>query len=51
MEANNNYMLQSWRVKITPVPFAVLYMNQDVKLNYLYAALCLVGAVYFIFRG
>jgi len=33
------------------VPFAVLYMRQDVKLDYLYAGLCLVGACYFIFRG
>jgi uncharacterized protein (DUF486 family) len=33
------------------VPFAVLYMNQPVKLDYLWAALCIVGAVYFIFRG
>jgi uncharacterized protein len=33
------------------VPFAVLYMNQPVKLDYLWAALCLGGAVYFIFRS
>jgi uncharacterized protein (DUF486 family) len=33
------------------VPFAVLYMNQPVKLDYLWAALCIMGAVYFIFRG
>ena len=32
------------------VPFAVLYMNQPLKWDYLYAALCLMGAVYFIFR-
>ena len=32
------------------VPFAVLYMNQPVKLDYVWAALCLVGAVYFVFR-
>lgn len=32
------------------VPFAVFYMGQAVKLNYLYAGLCLVGAVYFIFK-
>ncbi len=32
------------------VPFAVLYMNQPLKLDYLYAGLCLMGAVYFIFR-
>jgi hypothetical protein len=32
------------------VPFAVMYMNQPLKLDYLWAGLCLVGAVYFIFR-
>jgi uncharacterized protein (DUF486 family) len=33
------------------VPFAVLYMKQPLKLDYLWAGLCLVGAVYFIFRS
>jgi uncharacterized protein (DUF486 family) len=33
------------------VPFAVLYMGEPVKLDYLWAGLCLMGAVYFIFRG
>ena len=33
------------------VPFAMLYMQQPLKLDYLWAALCLVGAVYFIFRA
>lgn len=33
------------------VPFAVIYMNQPLKLDYLYAALCMMGAVYFIFRA
>jgi len=33
------------------VPFALLYMGQPIKLDYLWAALCLVGAVYFVFRG
>ena len=32
------------------VPFAWLYMGQPLKLDYLWAALCLLGAVYFIFR-
>ena len=32
-------------------PFAVAYMNQPLKLDYLWAGLCLVGAVYFIFRS
>jgi uncharacterized protein len=33
------------------VPFAVLYMGQPLKLDYLWAGLCLMGAVYFIFRS
>ena len=33
------------------VPFAVFYLDQPLKLDYLWAGLCLVGAVYFIFRG
>jgi hypothetical protein len=32
------------------VPFAMLYMGEGLKLNYLWAALCLMGAVYFIFK-
>jgi len=33
------------------VPFVVLYMKQPIKLDYLWAALCMLGAVYFIFRN
>ena len=33
------------------VPFAVLYMNQPIKLDFLWAGLCLMGAVYFTFRA
>ncbi len=33
------------------VPFSVLYMGQTLKLDYLWAALCLVGAAYFMFRS
>ncbi len=33
------------------VPFVVLYMKQPLKLDYLWAALCRLGAVYFIFRN
>jgi len=33
------------------VPFAVLYMRQPLKLNFLWAGLCMVGAVYFMFRA
>ena len=33
------------------VPIAVIYLKEPVRLNYLWAALCLLGAVYFVFRG
>ena len=33
------------------VPFAMAYMDQPLKLDYLWAALCMVGAVYFVFRA
>jgi uncharacterized protein (DUF486 family) len=32
------------------VPFAVFYMKEPVRLNFLWAGLCLLGAVYFMFR-
>lgn len=33
------------------VPFSVFYMKEGMKLDYLWATLCLIGAVYFMFRG
>ncbi len=33
------------------VPFALIYMKEPLRLNYLWAGLCLMGAVYFIFKG
>jgi len=33
------------------VPFSILYMNNPVKLNFLWAGLCLLGAVYFTFKS
>ena len=33
------------------VPFAILYMKQPLKLDFLWAGLCLVAAAYFMFRG
>jgi uncharacterized protein len=33
------------------VPFAFFYMKQPLRLDFLWAALCICGAVYFIFRG
>ena len=33
------------------IPFAMFYMHQPIKLDYLWAGLCILGAVYFIFRS
>jgi len=33
------------------VPFAVLYMKQPVRLDFVWAGLCIMGAMYFMFRG
>ena len=33
------------------VPFAIIYMQQPIKLDFLWAGLCLMGAVYFMFRS
>jgi uncharacterized protein (DUF486 family) len=33
------------------VPFSILYLREPVKLDYLWAGLCLCGAAYFMFRG
>jgi uncharacterized protein (DUF486 family) len=43
-------MLQEVITLAVFVPFALIYMRQPLRLDYLWAALCLVGAVYFIFR-
>ncbi|MFZ6655725.1 DMT family protein [Undibacterium sp. TJN19] len=44
-------ILQEALTLIVFVPFAMLYMGQPFKLDYVWAGLCLVGAVYFIFRN
>lgn len=44
-------MLQEAIALAVFVPFAVFYMKQPVKLDYLYACLCIMGALYFMFRG
>jgi len=44
-------ILQEVITLIVFVPFAMLYMGQGLRLNYLYAGVCLLGAVYFIFRS
>jgi hypothetical protein len=33
------------------IPFAIFYMKQSIRLDFLWAALCMCGAVYFVFRG
>jgi uncharacterized protein (DUF486 family) len=33
------------------VPFSIFYLQEPIKLNYLWAALCICGAVYFVFWG
>jgi uncharacterized protein (DUF486 family) len=33
------------------VPFVLFYMRQPLKLDYLWASLCMLGAVYFVFRS
>jgi len=43
-------MLQEIIALTVFVPFAAIYMKEPVRLNYLWAALCLCGAVFFVFR-
>ena len=43
-------MLQEIIALTVFVPFAALYMRESVRLNYLWAGLCLCGAVFFMFR-
>ena len=44
-------ILQEVITLVVFVPFLVLYMKQGLKLDYLWAGLCIVGAVYFVFRS
>jgi uncharacterized protein (DUF486 family) len=44
-------ILQEVITLVVFVPFAMLYMGQAIKLDYLWAGLCLMGAVYFVFRA
>ena len=43
-------ILQEVITLVVFVPFAMFYMQQPVKLDFLWAGLCLMGAVYFMFR-
>jgi len=44
-------MLQEIITLAVFVPFAILYMKQQVRLDFLWAGCCMAGAVYFVFRG
>lgn len=44
-------ILQEVLTLLVFLPFAMVYMNQPFKLDYVWAGLCLIGAVYFIFRS
>ena len=44
-------ILQEAITLVVFVPFALFYMQQPLRLDYLWASLCIMGAVYFIFRG
>ncbi len=44
-------VLQEVITLVVFVPFALLYMREPIRLDYLWAALCLCGAVYFMFRS
>ncbi len=44
-------ILQEVITRTVFAPFAVFYLRQPLKLDYLWAALCLLGAVYFVFRA
>lgn len=44
-------ILQEVLTLLVFIPFSMIYMNQPFKLDYVWAGLCLVGAVYFIFRS
>lgn len=43
-------ILQEVITLVVFVPFAMFYMQQPIKLDFLWAGLCLMGAVYFMFR-
>jgi uncharacterized protein (DUF486 family) len=51
MDLGQLKILQEVITLLVFVPFAVIYMGQPLKMDYLYAALCMMGAVYFIFRA
>jgi len=44
-------IMQEANTLVVFVPFAIVYMKQPMKLDYLWASMCIMGAVYFVFRG
>ncbi len=44
-------ILQEFITLAVFVPFSIYFLNRPIKLDYLYAGLCMCGAVYFIFRS
>ncbi len=44
-------ILQEVIALVVFAPFAIFYMHQPLRWNFLYAGLCLVGAAYFIFKA
>ena len=50
LELGQLKILQEVITLVVFVPFAWLYMKEPVRLNYLWAGLCLCGAVFFVFR-
>lgn len=44
-------LLQEAITLVVFVPFAIFYLKQPLRLDYLWAGLCILGAVYFAFRG
>jgi uncharacterized protein (DUF486 family) len=44
-------ILQEVITLVVFAPFALFYMRQPIRLDYLWAALCMVAAVYFVFRS
>jgi len=51
IEASKLKILQEVITLAMFVPFSVYFLQKPIKLDYLYAALCMLGAVYFVFRS
>lgn len=44
-------ILQEVITLVVFIPFAIFYMKSSLKWDYVWAGLCMIGAIYFIFRG